>query len=103
MSILQFLFGKKQNADLQSLVQNGAEIIDVRTPSEYKSGHIKGSVNIPLDQISTKVSDIKNKNKIIITCCRSGMRSGQAKSILQKNGIEVYNGGGWESLQSKIS
>jgi rhodanese-related sulfurtransferase len=43
------------------------------------------------------------KDKPIITCCASGMRSANAKSILKSNGFkEVYNGGGWSTLQNKI-
>ena len=69
---------------------------------EYKEGHIKGSKNIPLDTISSKIEEIKKLNKPVIACCRSGMRSAQATSILKQNGIEVLNGGGWESLQRKL-
>lgn len=84
------------------MVKNGAQIIDVRSPGEYTAGHIKGSKNIPLNQINSQLSKI-NKNKPVITCCASGMRSGSAKTILKNNGFnEVYNGGGWNSLQSKL-
>ncbi|MBL7708726.1 MAG: rhodanese-like domain-containing protein, partial [Chitinophagaceae bacterium] len=84
------------------LVNNGAVIIDVRSPGEYKSGHIKGSKNFPLDTIRNKVNDLKKLNKPVITVCRSGARSGMAKGILKSAGIEVYNGGPWFSLQNKI-
>ncbi|HWR33606.1 MAG TPA: rhodanese-like domain-containing protein, partial [Chitinophagaceae bacterium] len=84
------------------LMQQGAQIIDVRTIGEYRSGHIRGSVNIPLDTLQQNLSKLK-KDKPIITCCASGMRSGSAKNILKSNGFaEVYNGGGWVSLQNKI-
>jgi rhodanese-related sulfurtransferase len=44
-----------------------------------------------------------NKDTIIITCCASGMRSASAKNILKSNGFtNVYNGGGWSTLQSKL-
>jgi rhodanese-related sulfurtransferase len=80
----------------------GAVIVDVRTPSEYKSGHIPGALNIPLDSIKSKSGDLKSKNKVVITCCRSGARSGMAKSILTSSGIETVNGGPWNSLIQKI-
>jgi hypothetical protein len=84
------------------LIAQGAQIIDVRSVGEYQGGHIKGSVNIPLDQLSKQLSKIK-KDKPVITCCASGMRSASAKTILQANGYtEVYNGGGWSSLQNKM-
>ena len=88
--------------DLGHLVKNGAQIIDVRTKSEYQQGHIRGSVNIPLNNLPGHYSKL-NKEKVIITCCASGMRSASAKSLLMSNGFkEVYNGGGWAGLQNKI-
>jgi phage shock protein E len=96
------LLGLAPKVNYQDLVKNGAQIIDVRTPGEFKSGHIHGAVNIPLQTISSQMSRIK-KDKPVITCCASGMRSASAKSILKSNGFdEVHNGGGWMSLQSKL-
>lgn len=81
----------------------GAVILDVRTKGEYATGHIQGSVNIPLDQISSVLTQIKDKNKPLITCCASGVRSASAMRFLNSNGYtNVQNGGGWKSLQSKI-
>jgi phage shock protein E len=95
------LFGGKPT-NYAELIAQGAQIIDVRSVGEYQGGHIKGSVNIPLDQLSKQLSKIK-KDKPVITCCASGMRSASAKTILQANGYtEVYNGGGWSSLQNKM-
>lgn len=85
------------------LLENGAQIIDVRSKGEYSGGHIKGSVNIPLDSLQHNLSKIK-KDKPVITCCASGMRSATAKNILKSSGFsEVYNGGGWMGLQSKLN
>lgn len=99
---IKSLLGIK-TVDYRELVKSGAEIIDVRTKGEYASGHIKGSKNIPLDTLASHISKLK-KDKVIITCCASGMRSGVAKSTLQTNGFkQVYNGGGWHSLKNKIS
>ncbi len=101
MGLLELL-GLKSKVDYKEIFENGALIIDVRTPGEYKQGNYKGSQNIPLDQISKKINDIKKKNKAVIAVCRSGARSGQATSILKQNGIEAYNGGPWTSLNSKL-
>ncbi len=103
LSVLKKVLGIEPKADLATLVANGAQIIDVRTKGEFSGGHIKNAVNIPLDQLRTQLNKIK-KDKVVITCCASGMRSGSAKSILLSSGFtEVYNGGGWMSLQNKIS
>jgi len=101
LGFLKKLFGGT-TVDFKELVNNGAVIIDVRSPGEYKSGHIQGSKNFPLDTIRNKVNDLKKLNKPVITVCRSGARSGMAKGILKSAGIEVYNGGPWFSLQNKI-
>ena len=102
MGLLNMLgFGNKSN-DVKEFIDNGAVIIDVRTYEEFASGHIKGSKNIPLQIISSKINEIKKWNKPIIACCRSGMRSGQATSILKQHGIDCINGGGWQSLESKL-
>jgi phage shock protein E len=102
MGILDLLgFGNK-NKIIQEFIAKGAVIIDVRTPAEFSAGNIQGSKNIPLDAIFSKVSELKKLNKPIIACCRSGMRSGHATSVLKQNGIEVVNGGAWQSLERKL-
>lgn len=103
LDALKSLLGIGPATDYAELMQKGAQIIDVRTPAEFNGGHIKGSVNIPLDNLQKQLSKIK-KNQPVITCCASGMRSGAAKQMLQANGYaEVYNGGGWASLQNKLN
>ena len=102
MGILDFLgLGNKTN-EVQEYVQKGAIILDVRTPEEYRDGHIKGSKNIALQVLNGNIETIKKWNKPIIACCRSGMRSAQATSILKQNGIDCINGGGWQSLENKL-
>lgn len=104
MGFLDLLgFGQKTATNLSDFVNRNAVVIDVRTVGEFQSGHIKGSKNIPLDTVFSKVDHIKKMDKPVIVCCRSGMRSGQAKSILEKSGIEVMNGGGWESLDQQLA
>lgn len=96
------IFGSEKT-DYAQLVKDGAIILDVRSKGEYAGGHIKGSINIAVDQLSSNLHKLKDKNKAIITCCASGMRSTSAKNILKSNGFtEVYNGGGWSGLQTKI-
>jgi rhodanese-related sulfurtransferase len=100
---LKSLMGLGPSVDYQQLVKQGAIILDVRSKGEYQQGHIKGSMHIPVDQLSNNLSKLKNKDTVVITCCASGMRSGAAKKILQSNGYrEVHNCGSWISLQSKI-
>ena len=97
---LKKLFGPGVN--FKELVEQGALIVDVRTPDEYKQGHIEGSLNIPLQILPGKLKDLLKKGKTIITVCRSGARSGTAVGILKNAGMEAYNGGPWNRLQNQI-
>jgi phage shock protein E len=102
LDAIKNLFGMDKT-DYAALLKEGAVILDVRTKSEYEGGHIKNSLNIPVDQLQKNLSKLKDKDKTIITCCASGMRSTSAKSILQNNGYKnVHNGGGWMRLNNKL-
>ena len=102
MSLLKKLFGIT-TIDLNQLLEDGASIVDVRTPGEFNSGNIKGSTNISLDKFQSNIKEIEKLNKAVIFCCASGVRSGRATSIAKARGIESYNGGGWRSLNSKLN
>jgi rhodanese-related sulfurtransferase len=94
---LKKIFGERVN--IQELILNGATVIDVRSKEEFRRGHLKSSINIPLDKLTQGLKKL-DKNKPIITCCASGTRSASARSMLKSNGFEqVYNGGSWTSLR----
>lgn len=76
-------------------------IIDVRSPMEFMGGNIAGSINIPLQEIPTRIEEIKQmKNPVF--CCASGNRSGQAVNYLRSQGIDCENGGGWMELNFRL-
>lgn len=103
INTIKNLFGLGPQTDFRELYAQGAIILDVRSKGEFESGHIKGALNIPVDQLAQNLSKLKDKNKPVITCCASGMRSAAAKNILKSKGyLEVYNGGGWSSLGQKL-
>lgn len=103
IAAIKKLLGIGPEVNFRDLLREGAQIIDVRTKAEFQQGHIKGAVNIPLNNLSNHYARMK-KDAPIITCCASGMRSAQAKSILAANGFtRVYNGGGWMALKRKLS
>jgi rhodanese-related sulfurtransferase len=103
INTIKNLLGIGKKVNYADLVKQGAVILDVRSKGEYNGGHIKGSINISVDTLSSNLNKLK-KDKPIITCCASGMRSASAKSILKSNGFsEVHNGGGWSSLQNKLN
>jgi phage shock protein E len=97
LSLLKKIF-KSTEVDLSQLIKDGATIIDVRSKSEFASGHVKGSINIPLEQIATSIDKLKSHSHII-TCCRSGNRSGMAMRTLKSKGLKnVTNGGSWQNV-----
>jgi|SRR5579863_2402159 len=102
MSIFKHLFGASGKTDLKNIIEQGAFLVDVRTATEFERGHVKGSVNIPLDKIPTQLSQFRGRKNIIVFCL-SGGRSGQAKSILERNGIHgVINGGTWRQVNQFV-
>jgi rhodanese-related sulfurtransferase len=90
--------------DVLAALKNGtATIVDVRSREEFQSGHIAGSINIPLQEVPTKVEEFKNMPKPLVLCCLSGGRSAQATGYLQQQGVEeVYNGGGWMEVNALV-
>lgn len=99
MGFFSNLFGGGNKVDIKSIIENGAVVIDVRSSGEFANGHVKGSVNIPLDKIQGNINKIKGYKKPIVVCCASGMRSSNAKNLLIKNGLEeVFDGGSWMSI-----
>jgi len=97
---LKNILGIGPKVNMEELIAKGAQIIDVRSKGEYAGGHVKGSINIPLDQLHNHLKKFKSKEQPIITCCASGMRSGSAKGYLKTQGFtNVHNGGSWHSLK----
>jgi phage shock protein E len=93
---------KNQKMNVQEFVEKGAKIIDVRSPGEFSMGHIAGSINIPLQELAQRFSEIENMKSPIIFCCASGNRSGQATQFGQSRNLECMNGGGWSSLNRLV-
>ena len=103
MGFFNKVFGESNNENLATLVNEGAFLVDVRSPGEFAEDNVKGSTNIPLDQVSSNLDKFKGKEKIVVFC-RSGNRSGQAKTILEQKGFNnVTNGGTWQDVNAVIN
>jgi rhodanese-related sulfurtransferase len=90
----------------QLLKEKKGTIVDVRTPAEFSGGHVSGSINIPLQEIQSKMAQLKSMEEPLILCCASGARSGQATYFLSQQCIECVNGGSWLDVnyyQSQIN
>ena len=101
MGFLSSLFTRKSDK-IKDFLAEGAVIVDVRSKEEFRSGHIKGAKNMPLPNLGNKVAELKKLKKPVIFCCASGMRSGQATSMMKSQGLKCMNGGGWQSLRRSM-
>jgi phage shock protein E len=78
-------------------------LIDVRTPLEFSCGNVKGSINIPMNEVVQRLSEIKELEPMLVFC-RSGARSQKVVDYLKDNGVvEVENGGGWMEVNASIN
>jgi rhodanese-related sulfurtransferase len=85
-------------AMLPELRKSGALFIDVRTVGEFSGQNAPGTINIPLPELSNRLSEIPMSSPVVV-CCASGTRSGMAKLLLKRNGYkQVYNIGTWDKL-----
>ncbi|QYJ73979.1 rhodanese-like domain-containing protein [Shewanella sp. FJAT-52076] len=90
----------KDAATAWKLIEQGAMLVDVRTPEEYAAGHIEGAINIPYEEVAAEFAKRAiDKDTSVVLYCRSGRRSGVANDALNAAGFtQVYNGGGYENL-----
>lgn len=102
LDFLKKLFGGGGSGNLSQMLSQGAIVLDVRTREEYKTGHAPGSQNVPLQELSRHLLKIANQKKVVITCCRSGNRSGIAAQQLRAAGIQAVNGGTWQQVANAI-
>ena len=104
MGIFNFFRQPDINLGVQEFqATEGAVLLDVRTPQEYREGHIPGSSNVPLQQLDKITSIVENKDTVLFVYCRSGARSRQAAELLQHMGYtRVRNIGGIAVYSGKV-
>ena len=104
MSIFDFFKQPDINKGLKEYAEKeNAVLLDVRTPQEYREGHIPGSKNVPLQTIDQVTSIVENKDTALYVYCHSGARSRQATAMLQHIGYtNVQNIGGIAAYQGKV-
>ena len=102
------LFGFMKRPDINQALEEyrareGAVLLDVRTPEEYREGHIPGSINVPLQSIDKVDLAVAGKDKTVFVYCRSGARSSQAVAFMKQMGYtEVHNIGGILDYNGKV-
>lgn len=88
----------------QELIASGkGTIVDVRSYIEYSGGHIAGSKNIPLDQLSPRLYEIETFETPLLVVCSGGNRSAMATKFLKGQGYECIDGGSWLSVNFFVS
>ena len=101
LELIKNIFSPTGNSLSHEDLINGT-VVDVRSPAEFQRGHAKGSINIPLQEVESSMSKMRQMNQPIITCCRSGNRSGMAAQQLNGNGIKAINGGTWQNVHEQM-
>ena len=104
MSIFDFFKQPDINKGLKEYAEKeNAVLLDVRTPQEYREGHIPGSKNVPLQTLDKVRSVVENKDAELFVYCYSGARSRQAMATLQHMGYtNVQNIGGIAAYHGKV-
>lgn len=89
--------------DVEKLSRDGSVILlDARTPGEYARGHIEGFINIPVDELRDRLSELDKKKKVYIIC-QSGLRSYIAYRILDQEGFDCRNFSGGFRLYETVT
>jgi phage shock protein E len=78
-----------ENTHHRKLVEQGALLLDVRTPAEFKDGHVPHALNVPVQELGVRLRELGPTNRPIVVYCRSGGRSAQASSLLRQAGYQV--------------
>jgi phage shock protein E len=78
---------------LRKHLQEGALVIDVRSPEEFRSDHVPGAMNIPLNELRERIPrEVPDKNRVLLLHCLSGVRSRNGQQQLQRLGyVNVFN------------
>ena len=95
------IFKRNRNSRIQKYLREGATLLDVRSSSEYNSGHIEKSLNIPVQSIDQKIADL-DKDKPIVVYCAMGGRSTIAAAKLKSRGYRVIDAGGIKNVRKQI-
>lgn len=83
--------GDVSSAEARKLVRAGARLVDVRTPREFAAGHIPGAINLPVQQLDKRMSELEPRGGALVLYCRSGHRSGNAARILKSAGFTAVH------------
>ncbi len=98
-SLLAKLSGSQDGHTCWQLIEQGAKVIDVRSPEEFNSGHLPGAINIPLANLESGLTQVTDKQASIVLYCGAGIRAQKGCDILKAQGFNcAINGGSLKDL-----
>lgn len=83
--------GAGRGSDARRLVAAGARLVDVRTPQEFATDHIPGAINIPVQDLERRMTELAGKERPVVVYCRSGRRSASAARMLESAGYAAVH------------
>ena len=86
-----FVVQARAEPGAKEAMKAGARLVDVRTAGEFSEGHLKGAVNIPVDELAKRMAEIGPKDAPVVVYCRSGKRSARAKQMLLDAGFKLVH------------
>lgn len=89
--LARMFLGKVAPDQARALVKSGARLVDVRSAAEHATGHIAGSVNVPLDQLASRLGELGDPTRPVVVYCASGVRSASAASLLKRAGFAAVH------------
>lgn len=96
------IFSNSKNKRVKKYLDQGATLLDVRTASEFNTGHLESSTNIPVQSIDQRMSEV-DKTRPVIVYCAMGGRSAIATAQLKANGFKAVNAGGIKNVKKQIA
>lgn len=89
MALVAFFLFARAGAEsgAKEAIKAGAKLVDVRTPEEFEAGHLPNAVNVPVDELTSRLGAIGPKDEPVVVYCRSGSRSARAKQLLLDAGF----------------
>jgi len=100
--VVWLLFGRGgADAEAVQAIEDGALVLDVRTPAEFATGHVRDAVNIPVQELGVRIGELGEPRKVVVYC-RSGMRSGRAAGVLKAAGFEVVDAKRLSALPAEL-
>ncbi len=99
MVVKRLVIGGKVAANVVvEMIRAGAQVVDVRSPEEFRDGFFPGAINIPVNELGQRAGELK-KDKGVVLYCASGARSGMGARILKQAGFtQVVNAGGLSDM-----